>query len=61
MKVFIKWQDQFGYWKHYTMRHHQQDAYRSAVLRAKQTGKRHKLEDENGTLIDLINPSAKSN
>ncbi len=56
MKVFIKWQDQFGYWKHYTMRHHQQDAYRSAVLRAKQTGKRHKLEDENGTLIDLINP-----
>ena len=56
MKVFIKWQDQFGYWKHYTMRHHQQDAYRSAVLRAKQTGLRHKLEDENGTLLDLIEP-----
>tara|TARA_B100000575_G_C22888557_1_gene517235 strand:- start:399 stop:539 length:141 start_codon:yes stop_codon:yes gene_type:complete len=36
--------------------HHQQDAYRSAVLRAKQKGLRHKLEDENGTLIDLINP-----
>ena len=56
MKVFIKWQDQFGYWKNLTMTHHQQNAYRSAKQRAKHTGLRHKLEDENGTLIDLINP-----
>ncbi len=56
MKVFIKWQDQFGYWKHYTMTHHLQNAYRSAKTRAKQTGKRHKLVDEDGTLLDLIEP-----
>ena len=56
MKVFIQGQDQFGHWKHYTMTHHQANAYRSAVFRAKNTKKRHRLVDEDGRLLDLIVP-----
>ena len=40
MKVFIKWQAQFGYWKHYTMTHKLQNDYRSAKTREKQTAER---------------------
>ena len=54
MKVFIQWQDQFGHWKHYTMKHHQPDAYRTAVYRAKNTKKRHRLVDKDGRLLDVI-------
>jgi len=56
MKVMIQWQDQFGYWKHYQTCHHLQGAYRTAEFRAKNTKKRYRLVDENGTLLDLIYP-----
>ena len=56
MKVMIQWQDQFGYWKHYQTCHHLQSAYRTAQFRAKNTNKRYRLVDENGTLLDLIYP-----
>tara|TARA_B100000945_G_scaffold280037_1_gene246785 strand:- start:22 stop:195 length:174 start_codon:yes stop_codon:yes gene_type:complete len=55
-KTFIQWQDQFGHWKHYTMSHHPPSAYRTAKNRAENTGLRHRLIDEDGTLVDLIEP-----
>ena len=56
MKVFIQFQDQLGHWKHLTMNHHQPTAFKSAKSRAKSTGKRHRLLDENGNLLDLCEP-----
>jgi len=55
-KIHIQYQDQVGAWKHYTTKHHQGDAYRTAVNHARSTGKRHRLVDENGKLLDLIDP-----
>ena len=53
-KVTIQYQDQFGHWKHYTTKHHEPDAYRTAVFRAKMTNKRHRLIDESNRLPDII-------
>ena len=55
-KVFIQWQDQFGRWQHYTSMYHQPSAYRTAQQRAIRQNKRYRLIDENGTLLDLLNP-----
>ena len=55
MKVFIKWQDQFGYWKHYQMMHHLPSAYKTAQFRSKTMKKRMRLVDATtGSLLDLI-------
>jgi hypothetical protein len=56
MKVIVEYQDQHGYWKRYSSSHHQPSAYKSASNRARQTGKRHRLIDEDGNLLDLITP-----
>ena len=56
MKVFIQYQDQFGRWHPYQTKHNERDAYRSAESRAKSTGKRYRLVDQNGQLLDLVNP-----
>jgi hypothetical protein len=55
-KIHIQYQDQVGAWKYYTTKHHQGDAYRTAANHAKSTGKRHRLVDENGNLLDLVEP-----
>jgi len=55
-KIHIQYQDQVGAWKHYTTKHHQGDAYRTAANHAKSTGKRHRLVDEDGNLLDLVEP-----
>tara|TARA_B100001250_G_scaffold394906_1_gene399297 strand:+ start:1252 stop:1425 length:174 start_codon:yes stop_codon:yes gene_type:complete len=55
-KVNIEWQTQFGTWQHFTTKHHEPDAYRTASNRAKSTGKRHRLIDEDGHLLDLLEP-----
>jgi len=52
----IQWQDQFGRWQHYQTQHNQPSAYRTAKQRARSTGKRHRLVDAQGNLLDLINP-----
>lgn len=52
--INIEWQDQFGRWHHYQTKQNQADAYRVAQRRAESTGKRHRLVDENGRLLDLI-------
>jgi len=56
MKVIVEYQDQHGYWKRYSSSHHQPSAYTSASNRARQTGKRHRLIDEDGNLLDIITP-----
>ena len=54
MGIEIEWQDQFGRWHHYQSKQNQTDAYRVAQRRAESTGKRHRLMDGDGRLIDLI-------
>ena len=55
-KIDIQYQDQFGRWRHLQTKHNEGDAYRSASNRARSTGKRHRLMDQDGTLLDLIEP-----
>lgn len=55
-RIEIEYQDQFGRWQHYQTMHNQANAFRTAQNHARSTGKRHRLTDENGSLLDLINP-----
>ena len=57
MTINIEWQDQFGRWHHYQTKQNQADAYRVAQRRAESTGKRHRLVDGDGRLLDLIYPT----
>jgi hypothetical protein len=54
MTINIEWQDQFGYWRHYQTKHNQADAYRVAKRRSQSTGKRHRLVDDGGRLLDVL-------
>ena len=54
IKVHIQYQDQFKKWKHYQTKHHAADAYRTAENRSKRTGLRHRLVDDDGRVLDLI-------
>ena len=56
MKFVLQYQDQFGKWHHYQEKHNEGDAYRTAKARAKATGKRFRIVDGDGTLIDLVSP-----
>tara|TARA_Y100001978_G_C23613093_1_gene394561 strand:+ start:528 stop:701 length:174 start_codon:yes stop_codon:yes gene_type:complete len=56
VKISIEWQDQFFRWHHYQTCHHQQSAYRTAQFRARSTKKRYRLVDEDGRLLDLVEP-----
>lgn len=53
-RIIIEWQDQFGRWQRFQEKHNAADAYRTAQWRAKSTGKRHRLVDGDGRLLDLI-------
>ena len=55
-RIEIEYQYQFGRWQHYQTMHNQANAFRTAQNRARSTGKRHRLTDENGSLLDLIDP-----
>jgi len=55
-RVTIEWQDQFGRWQRFQGKHNQADAFRTAQARARSTGKRHRLVDERGQLLDLLEP-----
>ena len=52
-KIYIEYQDQFGKWHQYQTKHNERDAFRVANARAKQTGKRHRIVDENRRLLDI--------
>ena len=56
MKVHIQWEDQFRRFQHYQTMNHLPSARRTAEQRARSTGKRHRLVDNDGRLLDLINP-----
>jgi hypothetical protein len=55
-KYRIQVRNQFGGWIPYTTKHNEQDTYRVAKARANQTGKQHRIIDENDNLLDLIYP-----
>ena len=55
-RVIMQYPDQFGSWRRFTEMHHEPSAYRTAVNRAKSTGKRHRLVDADGHLLDLVDP-----
>jgi hypothetical protein len=54
--VHIQWQNQHGQWQHYQTTHHEASASRSAQQRARSTGKRHRLIDGNGRVLDILEP-----
>jgi len=54
MTINIEWQDQNGNWRHFQSKQNQADAYRVAMGRTKTTKKRHRLVDNDGRLIDLL-------
>ena len=54
MTISIEWQDQHGNWHHYQTKQTQADAYRVAQRRAESTGKRHRLVDDDGRLLETI-------
>ena len=54
MTINIEYQDQHGNWHHYQTKQNQADAYRVAQRRAESTGKRHRLVDDGGRLLDLL-------
>ena len=56
MKFILQHQDQFGKWHRYQEKHNEGDAIRTAKARAKATGKRFRIVDADGRLIDLIYP-----
>ena len=55
-RVDIQWQDQVGRWQHFQTMHNEANAFRTAQGRARNTGKRHRLVDANGQLLDLVEP-----
>ena len=55
-KYCIQVRNQFGGWQQYQMVHHLPSASRSAQRRAEQTGKQHRIIDEDGNLVDLLYP-----
>ena len=56
MKYVLQYQDQFGRWHRYQEKHNEGDAFRTAKARAKATGKRFRIVDADGRLLDLMNP-----
>ena len=56
MKYILQYEDQFSKWHRYQEKHNEGDAYRTAKTRAAATGKRFRIVDGDGRLIDLVEP-----
>ena len=56
MKFIVQYEDQFSKWHRFQEKHNEADAVRTAKARAKATGKRFRVVDADGRLIDLIYP-----
>jgi len=54
MKYHIYWEDQFHRWNKYQTQHHLPSAIRTAKNRVNSTGKRHKVVDGDGNLVDIL-------
>lgn len=55
-RIKIEWQNSVGRWQHILTRSNQIDAFRAAQDRARRTGERHRLVDQDGRLLDVIDP-----
>lgn len=55
-RINIEWQNQFGRWQHFQTKHNEADGFRTAQSCALCTGKRPRLADEDGRLMDAIDP-----
>ena len=55
-RIEIEVQNQFGRWQHVQTKHNEADAFRTAESRARSSGKRHRLLDEDGRLLDVLEP-----
>jgi hypothetical protein len=55
-KYRIQVRNQFGGWQQYQTVHHLPSASKSTQKRAEQTGKQHRIIDEDGNLVDLLYP-----
>ena len=56
MKFIVQYEDQFSKWHRFQEKHNEADGVRTAKARAKATGKRFRVVDADGRLIDLIYP-----
>ena len=56
MKYKIQWQDKWGKWQYYQTKTNETDACRVMRQMVKQKQIRHRIVDENGRLIDLLEP-----
>ncbi len=54
MTVNIEWQGQQGRLHHLQSKQNQTEAYRVAMRRAESTGKRHRLVNDSGRLLELL-------
>ena len=54
--IVIQYQDQVGKWQRYKEIHNEAEASQVAKLRAKSTKKRHRLVDNCGRLLDIVDP-----
>ena len=55
-KFVLQYQDQFGKQHRYQEKHNEGDAYKTAKSRAAATGKRFRIVDDDGRLVDLVDP-----
>jgi len=55
-RIKIEWQNNAGRWQHVITRNNQVDTFSAAESRARSTGQRHRLVDEDGRLLDVIDP-----
>ena len=55
--MIIEWQNQFGGWYRFTEVHNEANAFRTAKQRARNTGKRHRLVDADGSVLDIVEPN----
>jgi len=55
-KYKIQVRNQFGGWQHYQTIHHLPSASRTAQSKASQSGKKYRIIDEDGNLVDLLYP-----
>jgi hypothetical protein len=55
-RIHIEVQNQFGRWQHVQTMHNEANAFRTAQQRARSSGKRYRLVDDDGQLLDVIDP-----
>ena len=55
-KFHIYWQNQHGIWQKYLTKTNEVDTFRTMTRRAKSTNLRHKMTDDSGRMLDVVNP-----